>query len=689
MVDAPGAGQDESAPAARYARTLIEASLDPLVAIRSDGTIVDVNRAAESVTGVPRSALIGSDFARYLTDPDEARVAFRRAAHVRVENHPLTIRHVSGAVTDVLCSATVYTAENGDVAGLVVAAHDVTHLRRVERELAAQKERLELVLDASRLGLWDWNMQTDQAILDDDWWAEVLGYRLADLAPITSLTWTRLTHPDDRAAEELMTERHLRGETSDYDVELRMLHQGGHWVWIRDRGRVVEWSADGRPIRMAGTVEDISEAVRVREEAQQVAIRLRATLDSLLDPDIYFQAVRDDDGRIVDFVYADANEAACAYNKRTREQLIGARLLDVLPGHRTAGLIDEYAKVVDTGIPYIVDGQPYHNEILGREVRADVRGIRVGDGLNLTWREVTERYEIAEALATSEERYRLLAENITDVVGHVRQGRFVWVSSSVSGTLGWLMSDLIGQPYADFVHPEDSERVAAGGVRMEAGRTTRGRYRLRAKDGAYHWIDSRGGPFSNSSGTQDGFVVSVRVIDAEVQALETLEVRARLDELTGLPNRAEAFERLGLMLGQSVRTGALIAVVFCDFDRFKQVNDTFGHAVGDALLRIVADRFRSAVRVGDLVARIGGDELLVVLDGVHDLQDAKDIAEKLRRVVRTRVEVPGGVVNATMSFGITLAAQGETLDDVIARADLAMYEAKHAGRDHVASIPAN
>jgi diguanylate cyclase (GGDEF)-like protein/PAS domain S-box-containing protein len=440
---------------------------------------------------------------------------------------------------------------------------------------------------------------------------------------------------------------------------------------------------------MAGTVEDVSEAVRVREEVQQAANRLRATLDSLLDPHVYLQAAREADGRIVDFVFADANEAACVYNHTTREKMIGARLLDVLPGHRTAGLIHDYASVVDTGIPYIVDGQAYFNEILGKEVRSDVRGIRVGDGLNLSWREVTERYEIAEALATSEERYRLLAENITDVVGHVRQGRFVWVSSSVSGTLGWLMSDLIGQPYSAFVHPEDWERVAAGGVRMETGRTTRGRYRLRAKDGEYHWIDSRGGPFSNSSGIQDGFVVSVRVIDAEVQALETLEVRARLDQLTGLPNRAEAFERLGLMLGQSVRTGALIAVVFCDFDRFKQVNDTFGHAVGDALLRIVADRFRTAVRAGDLVARIGGDELLVVLDGVHDLQDAKDIAEKLRRVVGTRVEVPGGVVNATMSFGITLAAQGETLDEVIARADLAMYEAKHAGRDHVTSIPAN
>jgi PAS domain S-box-containing protein len=393
VVQTPGAEQHESAPAGIYARTLIEASLDPLVAIRSDGTIVDVNMAAESVTGVPRIALIGSDFARYLTDPDEARVAFRRAAYVRVENHPLAIRHVSGAVTDVLCSATVYTAENGDVAGLVVAAHDVTHLRRVERELAVQKERLELVLDASRLGLWDWNMQTDHAILDDDWWADVLGYRLADLAPITSQTWTRLTHPDDRAAEDVMTERHLRGETSDYDVELRMRHQDGHWVWIRDRGRVVEWSADGRPLRMAGTVEDVSEAVRVREEVQQAANRLRATLDSLLDPHVYLQAARDADGRIVDFVFADANEAACVYNHTTREKMIGARLLDVLPGHRTAGLIHDYASVVDTGIPYIVDGQAYFNEILGKEVRSDVRGIRVGDGLNLSWREVTERYE--------------------------------------------------------------------------------------------------------------------------------------------------------------------------------------------------------------------------------------------------------------------------------------------------------
>ena len=127
-------------------------------------------------------------------------------------------------------------------------------------------------------------------------------------------------------------------------------------------------------------------------------------------------------------------------------------------------------------------------------------------------------------------------------------------------------------------------------------------------------------------------------------------------------------------------------MLFCDLDHFKEVNDNNGHQAGDAVLQAMAMRIRSCLRGSDLAARIGGDELMVVLPGLHGLPDALAIAEKLRRLASEPVPTPGGEVQISMSVGVALACAGESLDALIARADTAMYTAKQQGRDQVVAI---
>jgi diguanylate cyclase (GGDEF)-like protein len=122
-------------------------------------------------------------------------------------------------------------------------------------------------------------------------------------------------------------------------------------------------------------------------------------------------------------------------------------------------------------------------------------------------------------------------------------------------------------------------------------------------------------------------------------------------------------------------------------DKFKNVNDTCGHAAGDEVLRVMADRIRRCLRsTDDLGARVGGDELLVVLHGVQDLQNAVTVAEKLRASAAEPIPIPGGTVNTTVSIGVTLARPGEKTEALVARADDAMYRAKQTGRNQVISI---
>jgi diguanylate cyclase (GGDEF)-like protein/PAS domain S-box-containing protein len=287
----------------------------------------------------------------------------------------------------------------------------------------------------------------------------------------------------------------------------------------------------------------------------------------------------------------------------------------------------------------------------------------------------------------AEPSFRLIAENAPDVVALVLGGRITWVSPSVVDVLGWKPHEWVGTDPGDYVHPDDAPVRAA--AREAAGGSDRGVTTLRvvSKDGTYHWMEASTRPFLDEHGHQQGLITAMRQIDDDVARQDLLRQRAERDDLTGLLNRHETIDRLTATLDHPPRTGHRLAVAFCDIDEFKTVNDTHGHATGDEALRVLAWRLRDVVREGDVVARFGGDEFLVVLDGVRDLDDAASVAEKIREQATEPIPIIGATVTVTMSIGITIAAPGEDVDTVIQRADHAMYDAKRLGRNQVIPIP--
>ena len=112
--------------------------------------------------------------------------------------------------------------------------------------------RLQAIIDCSGLGTWEWNVQTGESSFNDTW-AQIVGCTLADLAPISIKTWQARAHPDDLKSSSDLLERHFSGDLPNYDIECRMKHKDGHWVWVRDQGKVVSWTADGKPLMMVGT----------------------------------------------------------------------------------------------------------------------------------------------------------------------------------------------------------------------------------------------------------------------------------------------------------------------------------------------------------------------------------------------------------------------------------------------------
>lgn len=419
---------------------------------------------------------------------------------------------------------------------------------------------------------------------------------------------------------------------------------------------------------------------------------LRATLEGMLDPLAMIEPVRDDERHVVDFSFLEVNPAACAWLGGDRDQLVGSRLCDSLPGVESSGLLQQLGAVMDTGAPMVLDDFPLMLRGVGPR-RLDVRGIRGEDWITLVWRDVSERHDAIQRLAASEEQFRLLAENSTDVIVRIDANDTIqWISPSVTPVLGWTPAECIGRRGREFLSAADARDRSAQDMQYDtdrardrAGRGGASRTRIRAAAGDTHWIEMRTSPYRTVEGDVSGVVATLHVVDAEIRMEHDLERRARIDELTGLCSRQELLERLAAAIASR---GTTVGLVWCDIDAFKAINDVHGHAAGDAVLAALGKRIRGCLRSPDDVGgRIGGDELMVILRGVADLDEAAAFAETLRRRAAEPIPAGDGLIQATVSVGATLAGPDEGVDEVLARADDAMYRAKEAGRNRVVALP--
>jgi diguanylate cyclase (GGDEF)-like protein/PAS domain S-box-containing protein len=299
-----------------------------------------------------------------------------------------------------------------------------------------------------------------------------------------------------------------------------------------------------------------------------------------------------------------------------------------------------------------------------------------------------EKEIVSVQRADAEMRYRILADHAVDIIVHLRGSEVAWVSPSVEAALGGPPEWWIGSGYGDRIHPDDLDTVATALHRIAGGESVVQRFRVRAPDGGYHWVDGHGRPYIDAQGNTDGLIAALRIVDDQVEAEQRLERLARFDALTGLVNRAEAIDRLESALAQPQSFGTHVGVLFCDVDHFKDINDTWGHGIGDFVLATLAARIRDSVRQGDTVGRTGGDEILVVLPGIHSIDEVAEIAESIRRDAAEPIQVSGNTICATLSIGATIALPGEPVSSILARADAAMYQAKLGDSNTVTRVPA-
>lgn len=305
---------------------------------------------------------------------------------------------------------------------------------------------------------------------------------------------------------------------------------------------------------------------------------------------------------------------------------------------------------------------------------------------------------VSARLEHSERLHRFLVEHSPDLIYTLDPfGCFSYINNRFESLLGYSRDELAGRPYFTVVHEEDIARshYAFNERRTDAGRvTTNIEVRLKCREGSSRaaeapyivaMLSAMGIYDERGAGGFRGTYGVARDITERKIAEETIAFQAFHDQLTHLPNQRLFKDRLEMAMINASRRKVVVAVMFIDLDRFKLVNDTYGHAEGDELLKSVARRLHSCVRAGDTVARKGGDEFTVLLPDLVHAEDAGIIAGKILDAFNHPFAVAGQECRVTASIGIAVYPRdGDTVDTLLKHADIAMYRVKAGGKNNSA-----
>ncbi len=240
-----------------------------------------ISRNISEILGYTPEELMMPDF-RYasLIHPDDFKrisdeTVFNMDTGINMFEQSYRLKHRDDSYLWVYDFTKFERDDNGKIISIRGYLFDQTNLKTAEQEIESQNERLKGIVEGTNVGTWEWNIQTGEAIFNENW-AKIIGYTLDELAPVSIETWIKFAHPDDIKLSAELLERHFRGEQEFYQVECRMKHKAGHWVWVFDRGKVKSWTEDGKPLWMFGTHQDITERklfeaviINAKEEAEK------------------------------------------------------------------------------------------------------------------------------------------------------------------------------------------------------------------------------------------------------------------------------------------------------------------------------------------------------------------------------------------------------------------------------------
>jgi diguanylate cyclase (GGDEF)-like protein/PAS domain S-box-containing protein len=587
---------------------------------------------------------------------------------------------------------------------MLVIAQDITEQKRSAEALRQSEERyrtlVELSPDAIAIhsqGMVVFANSAGVKLLGATSSVEIIGRSTLDFV-----------HPDSRPSVISRMRRLARGETVPF-VEEKFVRLDGRVIHV-EAGAVPFTFHDAPAVQVV--IRDISD--RKRAETLQAALyRIAELTTSVEDMPAFYRTIH---GVVGELMYAE-NFYLALLDEETgllNFEYFVDEVDDVPPAVKPGKTLTEY--VLRTGEPLLVN--PAVQAALEGKGEVELVGAASLDWLGVplkrgdrafgvivvqsyeesaryteTDREILtfvaqhlatalDRKRAADALRASEARFRTLAETAPCAIIIYQGERFRYVNPAAASITGWDREQLTGKDFWDLVHPDFQYLVRKGRSRHRGVEApARHEFKILRRDGGERWLDFSAGAIEYGGRTAT-LGIAFDVTERK-RAEEQIKELAYHDALTGLPNRLLFNDRLSVAVAQAHRSASRLAILFLDLDRFKVINDSLGHSLGDRLLQEVAERLQAGVRQGDTVARLGGDEFILLLPGIGRAEDAAKVAEKILETLKFPVRLEDRELFVTASIGISLYPEdGFDVESLIKNADTAMYRAKEQGRDN-------
>jgi diguanylate cyclase (GGDEF)-like protein/PAS domain S-box-containing protein len=562
---------------------------------------------------------------------------------------------------------------------LALASRRTAVLEQELVALRAQNEslhaRFELMRNSTSDGLWDMEFSgfeldnPDNPFRWSDQFRRLLGFTDENDFPNVLGSWFSRLHPDDAAPTRAAFVAHLKDYSgaTPYDLTYRVRCRNGEYRWFRALGHT-QRNACGAPLRVAGALTDISDRnaiLGVKRYAESIIASLPAGL-MILDGGMRVLNINRASQRMFDLDGASD---------------VAGRGFDALLSH----LRDQACAVIrDGGSRHGID------VALGdKHLRVALAGIELADGerrILVVAEDVTEEQRLREEGRAHAARYReqasLLDMARDAIVVRSIDGHVEFWNKGAERLYGWRADEVLGEAVDKLLYGDPTAFAEATAATLASGEWS-GELVQRRRNGAAltvegHWTlvrDERNQPKSILVMNSD--ITDRKATDEKIRNL------ALYDTLTGLPNRMLFSDRLTQALASAEQKGRGLVILFMDLNRFKEINDTQGHGVGDQVLIQVAHRFKATLREEEMLARLAGDEF-VVLAETADASSATLIAERLQRALAEPIATRGHTFSVGVSIGIArYPADGRTMDDLLKGADIAMYRAKAAGGGHM------
>jgi diguanylate cyclase (GGDEF)-like protein/PAS domain S-box-containing protein len=448
------------------------------------------------------------------------------------------------------------------------------------------------------------------------------------------------------------------------------------------------------PFLVRRLVATVSEAARVSKSE----MGLIATAESSADAVLMYDCIRNFRGQISDFKFTFLNRSAEQMIGISRERVLGKNLFELFPALRSPERFAVYKDVVQTGNPALIELTHPLFKSGGIPACYHIKVVKLQDGIAMTFTDVTLRVQYKEDLTRALSFNKsVVACSPFSIIVTDKAGLITCINPAAERMLWYQQSDLLGQPYTDLHDPHEiaqraGELSSQFGLAVDPDHHV---FRLTPEQGL---IDEREWTYirKDGSGIPVQLVVSaLRDTDESIigflgisydltekkRAEEYIYHVAHHDPLTGLPTRTLLRDRLEVFIERAKRSQGNLAVMMVDLDNFKRVNDSLGHQAGDTVLCEISKRLKACVRKSDTVARMGGDEFVVLLPDLHSFADAPEICAKLLAAVAQPIKIGNHDIIITASVGIGLFPECEDIDALFKNADLAMYNVKARGRN--------